>query len=41
MTNTPAPNVFSEPQKPTSPAPTPQQDQGPPKPGNDKPGEQK
>jgi hypothetical protein len=38
MTNTP--NSSSEPQKPASPAPTPQQNQGTPQPSNDKPAQQ-
>ncbi len=38
MTNTP--HSSSEPQKPATPAPTPQQDQATPQPKNDKAGEQ-
>jgi len=41
MSNTP--NVASDPQKPATPvtpAPTPQQNQGQPKPSTDKPGQQ-
>jgi hypothetical protein len=33
-------NLASEPQKPSSPDPTPQQDQGTPKPSSDKPDQQ-
>lgn len=33
-------NMASERQKPVSPDPTPQQDQGTPKPSSDKPGQQ-
>ena len=38
MTDTPISS--SEPQKPASPAPNPQQNQGTPQPSNDKPGQQ-
>jgi hypothetical protein len=38
MTDTP--KTSSEPQKPATPASTPQQDQGAPKPDNDKQGQQ-
>jgi hypothetical protein len=38
MTDTP--KTSSEPQKPATPAPTPQQDQSTPQPNTDKPGQQ-
>ena len=38
MTDTP--KTSSEPQKPATPAPTPQQNQGTPQPSTDKPGQQ-